>query len=167
MQTNNDSAQSVEVVTPSRKKNSGLFYSIVAIDIVLAAILFSSIQSDGDDSVASSPTPIVAPTTSASLESVAPSVSPVASLKANFTYTSSGIELTWQSDQSAMIESVVVSSTENGGASKDLITLSSGESSANFEKVDTAGVTNFKVAATLQDGSVVESTLEIRGLFVA
>jgi hypothetical protein len=86
------------------------------------------------------------------------------SVLASYTYTSTGIRLSWKVE-SAQISSISVSSSEDGKSFTVLQTLDSNASALSITKTDTEGETKFRVTITPTQGKEFSSTIVLRGRY--
>jgi hypothetical protein len=63
------------------------------------------------------------------------------------------------------VESIAVSTAEDGKEFSEVATPSSDARSINFEKTDTVGKTKFRVTIISVNGEAISSTIQLRGRF--
>jgi hypothetical protein len=85
-------------------------------------------------------------------------------LSTSFTYTSTGIRLTWDIKE-VDVKSILISSAEDGKTFTELKTLPSDTRFLNITKTDTTGLTKFQVTTATTKGERFSSTVELRGRF--
>jgi hypothetical protein len=89
---------------------------------------------------------------------------PAQPITTSFTYTATGIRLAW-SVKGIDVESIQISTAENGKDFIEIKALTGTARSLNFMKTDTTGSTKFQVTATSTEGKTFSSTLALRGSF--
>lgn len=171
-------AQSVPL--SNQKTNSGKNKSGVILLVVV--LLFGSayllINGGSESGTTSAPTPVATPIESATpassevataeptpIESVseAPTTS-IGTVRASYLYTSTGIRLAWQVS-GAEVDSVEVSKSEDGGEFSTLSTLMAEDRALRITKIDTKGLTRFRVTITSTSGESFSTSVAIRGRF--
>jgi hypothetical protein len=140
--------------TPARKSGKTKYVAIVALLLVLGfgGFMFANNPS----SPAEVQSEVVAEP-----EVVAPIANPITT---SFTYTSTGIRLTW-SVKGIDVESILISSAEDGKDFAEIKTLASTARFLNLMKTDTTGSTKFQVTTTTTKGETFSSTVGLRGSF--
>lgn len=92
-------------------------------------------------------------------------VKPIAKpITTSFTYTSTGIRLAW-SVKGIDVESILVSSAEDGKDFTKIKTLAPTTRFLNLMKTDTTGSTKFQITTTSSKGETFSSTVGLRGRF--
>jgi hypothetical protein len=94
-------------------------------------------------------------------EVVAPPAKPITT---SFTYTSTGIRLAWNV-KGIDVESILISSAEDGKDFAEIKNLASTARFLNLMKTDTTGSTKFQVTTTTTKGETFSSTVGLRGRF--
>lgn len=145
---------STSAPTPARKSGKTKYVAIVALLLVLGfgGFMFANNPS----SPAEVQSEVVAEP-----EVVAPIANPITT---SFTYTSTGIRLTW-SVKGIDVESILISSAEDGKDFAEIKTLASTARFLNLMKTDTTGSTKFQVTTTTTKGETFSSTVGLRGSF--
>ena len=140
--------------TPARKSGKTKYVAIVALLLVLGfgGFMFANNLS----SPAEVQSEVVAEP-----EVVAPIANPITT---SFTYTSTGIRLTW-SVKGIDVESILISSAEDGKDFAEIKNLASTARFLNLMKTDTTGSTKFQVTTTTTKGETFSSTVGLRGRF--
>ena len=101
------------------------------------------------------------PVSFSSTEFVAPPAKPITT---SFTYTSTGIRLAWIV-KGIDVESILISSAEDGKDFTEIKNLASTARFLNLMKTDTTGSTKFQVTTTSTKGETFSSTVGLRGRF--
>jgi hypothetical protein len=94
-------------------------------------------------------------------EVVAPPAKPITT---SITYTATGIRLAW-SVKGIDVESILISSAEDGKDFTEIKNLASTARFLNLMKTDTTGATKFQVTTTTTKGETFSSTVGLRGRF--
>lgn len=94
-------------------------------------------------------------------EVVTPPANPITT---SFTYTSTGIRLAWNV-KGIDVESILISSAEDGKDLAEIKNLASTARFLNLMKTDTTGSTKFQVTTTTTKGETFSSTVGLRGRF--
>jgi hypothetical protein len=94
-------------------------------------------------------------------EVVTPPAKPITT---SFTYTSTGIRLAWNV-KGIDVESILISSAEDGKEFAEIKNLASTARFLNLMKTDTTGSTKFQVTTTTTKGETFSSTVGLRGRF--
>jgi hypothetical protein len=150
--------------TKAKKTSSNRNVAIVALLLVLGfgGFMFANNPS----SPAEVQSEVVAePEVVAKEEVIAPITKPIAKpITTSFTYTSTGIRLAWNV-KGIDVESILISSAEDGKDFAEIKNLASTARFLNLMKTDTTGATKFQVTTTSTKGETFSSTVGLRGRF--
>jgi len=144
------------LAAPKVSKKTGGARNVVVVALILTLGFGGFMLANNDSSLADKQIDPVIET-----EVVKPITNPITT---SFTYTSTGIRLTWNV-KGIDVESILISSAEDGKDFAEIKNLASTARFLNLMKTDTTGSTKFQVTTTTTKGETFSSTVGLRGRF--
>jgi len=144
------------LAAPKVSKKTGGARNVVVVALLLTLGFGGFMLANNDSSLADKQSDPVVET-----EEVKPIINPITT---SFTYTSTGIRLAWNV-KGIDVESILISSAEDGEDFAKIKNLASTARFLNLMKTDTSGSTKFQVTTTSTKGETFSSTVGLRGRF--